>query len=101
MTIWQRPEHIEFRCEVRLSPESEGGYSAYAAQLPGVVSEGETIGQAENNIAEALRATLETYRGNDEPVPWIPWDKVEPVQGAEIGRFVFVRVKPCQPNYSI
>ena len=67
---WHKPKPSEYRCEIRLCPEPEGGYSVYVPELPGVVSEGETIEEAVRNIAEALRGVLRTYRQDDQPIPW-------------------------------
>lgn len=67
---WRKPDPVEYRCEIRLCPEPEGGYSVYVPELPGVVSEGETAEEAVRNIAEALRGSLRTYRQERQPIPW-------------------------------
>jgi predicted RNase H-like HicB family nuclease len=38
----------------------EGGYIAYAAELPGAISQGETLDEARRNLAEAIQLILET-----------------------------------------
>lgn len=46
-------------------PEAEddgGGFSVFALHYPGVVSQGETIEEAKENIAEAFLAMLESAR---------------------------------------
>ena len=50
-------------------PEEEG-YSIFAADYPGVVSQGETLEEAKENIAEAFLAMLEARRNHGEPLPY-------------------------------
>jgi len=59
-----------YECKVLLCPESEGGFSAHAVRLPGVVSEGETETEALANIADAYRAALQSYRDSEMEIPW-------------------------------
>ena len=48
------------------SPCEEGGYTAYIKELRGVVSEGETITQARENVIDALGLMLELDRDESE-----------------------------------
>jgi predicted RNase H-like HicB family nuclease len=43
-------------------PAPEGGYSAFVEEIPGAISEGETIEEARENLADALREVLECNR---------------------------------------
>jgi predicted RNase H-like HicB family nuclease len=44
-------------------PESEGGgYVAYVEELPGAISEGETLDEARENLRDAISLLLETNR---------------------------------------
>jgi predicted RNase H-like HicB family nuclease len=43
-------------------PAAEGGYTAMAEEIPGAISEGETIEEARENLADALRMVLECNR---------------------------------------
>ena len=44
-------------------PESEGGgYTAYAEELPGAISEGDTLDEARKNLRDAVRILLEANR---------------------------------------
>lgn len=43
-------------------PAPEGGYSAYVEEIPGAISEGESIEEARENLADALRMVLECNR---------------------------------------
>ena len=44
-------------------PESEGGgYTAYTEELPGAISEGDTLEEARENLRDAVRVLLEANR---------------------------------------
>jgi predicted RNase H-like HicB family nuclease len=43
-------------------PAPEGGYTASVEEIPGAISEGETIDEARENLADALRMVLECNR---------------------------------------
>jgi predicted RNase H-like HicB family nuclease len=58
-----------FECRVALMPESEGGFSVYAINLPGIASEGETESEALSNVIEALSGALAEYKADGE-IPW-------------------------------
>ncbi len=44
------------------TPAPEGGYTAIVEEVPGAISEGETIEEARENLADALRMVLECNR---------------------------------------
>lgn len=43
-------------------PAQEGGYTALIEEIPGAISEGETIEEARENLTDALRLLLECNR---------------------------------------
>ena len=44
-------------------PQSEGGgYNAYTEELPGAISEGETLDEARTNLRDAVKVLLEANR---------------------------------------
>jgi predicted RNase H-like HicB family nuclease len=43
-------------------PAPEGGFTALVEEIPGAISEGETIEEARENLADALRMVLECNR---------------------------------------
>jgi predicted RNase H-like HicB family nuclease len=47
-------------------PEDDGGYSVFALNYPGVISQGDTLDEARTNIAEAFSAMLEARRKRRE-----------------------------------
>ena len=59
-----------FECRVLLCPEPEGGYSAHALRLPGVVSQGDSIAEALENITEAFRGAISVYQEGNQGIPW-------------------------------
>ena len=62
---------------VVLCPEEEGGFSVFAPYFPGVVSQGETKDEAEQNIREAFQAMFEACKKLDQPVAYSPSPTVE------------------------
>jgi predicted RNase H-like HicB family nuclease len=60
---WQQqsPPLHEFAA-IACPEEEDGGFSVFALHYPGVVSQGETIEEAQANIAEAFLAILESSR---------------------------------------
>ena len=40
----------------------EGGYTAFVEELPGAISQGETIEEARENLREAIQLILEANR---------------------------------------
>ena len=59
-------------------PAPEGGYTARIEEIPGAISEGETIAKARENLADALRMVLECNR-----------DLVRQEESAEVVREAF------------
>jgi predicted RNase H-like HicB family nuclease len=43
-------------------PAAEGGFTALVEEIPWAISEGETIEEARENLADALRTVLECNR---------------------------------------
>lgn len=43
-------------------PADEGGFVAYAEELPGAITQGETLEEARENLAEAIQLVLEANR---------------------------------------
>jgi antitoxin HicB len=54
---------------VILQPEAEGGYSIQMPALPGVVTQGESIDQALDNVREASELWLEVRAEDGLPIP--------------------------------
>ncbi len=58
-----------FKVPLVLTPQSEGGYTVTSPVLPEMVTEGDTLEQAMENVQDALDATLELYDDMKMPLP--------------------------------
>lgn len=61
-------------CECRAAfilDEEEGGFTVVARNLPGVVSEGDDIESASENIKDAFREMILSYQDSGEQIPWV------------------------------
>ncbi len=58
-----------YKLPVVLDPQPEGGYTSTSPVLPELITEGDTVQEALNNIADALAAVLEAYEDLGQPVP--------------------------------
>lgn len=54
---------------ILLEPQMEGGFTVSVPDLPGCMSQGETIEECRSNIAEAIEGWILTARANNWPVP--------------------------------
>ena len=45
--------------QVVLEPSEDGGYTVFVPELPGCISEGDTLDEAFDNIGEAIELYLE------------------------------------------
>ena len=52
---------MKFRITVILTPQPEGGYTVTCEELPGLVTEGDSVEEALENVEDAFAATLELY----------------------------------------
>ena len=57
------------RLTVHLEQQPEGDYTVTAPQLPGLVTEGDTVAEAMANVEDALVALLELYEDTGKEVP--------------------------------
>ena len=77
-----------YECRVYICPDETGGYYAYVANLPGVVSEGESIDEVIGSIKEAFRGVVTTYRDSGESIPWTM--EVEPLPDKALEKRIVV-----------
>jgi predicted RNase H-like HicB family nuclease len=68
--------HPEF--DVIFEPQEEGGFTAYVPDLPGCISEGETLEEATAMIQEAMALYLEARQERGWPLPKIEHRKLAP-----------------------
>lgn len=62
------PPGTKFSVDIAVCQDMDG-YTAYAVQLPGTVSDGDTVDEAVANIREALEVSLAEYVSTGE-IPW-------------------------------
>ena len=64
-------DYLNLSYPITLYPESDGGYTVMLADLPGCLSQGDTLEEAIANIKEAQAAWIETALecGDEIPVP--------------------------------
>lgn len=64
-------DYLSLKYPVSFYPDREGGYTVMIKDLPGCISQGETLSEAMDNIQEAREAWIETaYECGDEiPLP--------------------------------
>jgi predicted RNase H-like HicB family nuclease len=51
---------------VYYNEEEEGGFSGYCAELPGAISQGETLEELEENMIDAIQLILESMRAESD-----------------------------------
>lgn len=64
--------YLNLKWSYTIEPESEGGRDYYIIrvnELPGVCTDAKTIEQGLKDIKEAIRAAIQLYLKNDEPIP--------------------------------
>jgi antitoxin HicB len=69
---WKYFDESTLECRILICPEDVGGFSVHAMNLPGVVSEGETVDEAIANIRDAFAGAIAVYREKGEKIPWAP-----------------------------
>lgn len=58
-----------YRFTVLFEPAEEGGYVVTCPALPGLVTEGESLGEARDMAADAIRTYLESLTKDGLPMP--------------------------------
>jgi antitoxin HicB len=58
-----------FKVPLVLTPQPEGGYTVTSPVLPELLTEGDTLEEAVNNVQDALEAVIETYEDLKKPFP--------------------------------
>jgi predicted RNase H-like HicB family nuclease len=64
--------------DVVFEPQDEGGYTVYVPDLPGCISEGETLEEATAMIQEAMALYLEARQERGWALPKIEHRKLAP-----------------------
>lgn len=62
-------QNTSFQFEAIFTPQEEGGFTVEVPDLPGCISEGDTLEEAEKNIQEAVALYLEVLEERGIPLP--------------------------------
>lgn len=60
---------MHYKLPLLLEPQPEGGYTVTSPLLPGLVTEGDSIEDALENVRDALAALLEAYETLGRTLP--------------------------------
>ncbi len=67
--------YLDLRYSITLHPDPEGGYVAEIIDLPGCITQGETLEEAMGNISEARQLWIETAYDCGDEIPLIKTQK--------------------------
>jgi len=60
---------MQYKIPLVLAPQPEGGYTVTSPLLPELVTEGDTVEEALDNVKDALAAVVEAYHDLGRPLP--------------------------------
>ena len=60
---------MEYKIPLLLMPQSEGGYTVTSPLLPELVTEGDSLNEALENVQDALAAVIELYQEMGRSLP--------------------------------
>lgn len=60
---------MDYKVPLILTPQVEGGYTVTSPLLPELVTEGDSISEALENVNDALAAVIEIYEDTGRPLP--------------------------------
>lgn len=60
---------MHYKLPLVLTPQVEGGYTVTSPLLPELVTEGDSVADALNNVKDALAAVVELYEDLGRPLP--------------------------------
>lgn len=58
-----------YKLPLVLDPQPEGGFTVTCPILPELITEGETVEEALENVSDALAAVIEAYEDLRKPIP--------------------------------
>jgi antitoxin HicB len=58
-----------YKLPLVLEPQPEGGFTVTCPLLPELITEGDTVESALENVSDALAAVIEAYQDLGKPVP--------------------------------
>ena len=60
---------MEYKIPLLLTPQPEGGYTVTSPLLPELVTEGDSLNEALENVKDALAAVIELYQEMGRSLP--------------------------------
>ncbi len=63
-------DYLNLNYPITLYPETEGGYTVVIQDLPGCISEGDTLEESMQNILDAKKAWLEVALEYGDEIPF-------------------------------
>ena len=66
---------MDYKVPLVLTPQAEGGYTVTSPLPPELVTEGDSLGEALENVKDALAAVIELYEDLGRSLPestWLP-----------------------------
>ncbi len=60
---------MDYKVPLLLTPQPEGGYIVTSPLLPELVTEGDSLSEALDNVKDALAAVIEIYQDQGRPLP--------------------------------
>jgi antitoxin HicB len=61
--------NVMYRIPLVFTPQPEGGYTVTSPALPELVTEGDTLEEAQRNVQDAFAAVLEIYTEQQRALP--------------------------------
>lgn len=58
-----------YRVPLVFTPQPEGGYTVTSPALPELLTEGDTLEEAQANVRDAFEAVVELYQEEGRPLP--------------------------------
>jgi len=58
-----------YRIPLVFTPQPEGGYTVTSPALPELITEGDTLEEAQANVDDAFAAVVEIYTEQNRPLP--------------------------------
>jgi antitoxin HicB len=60
---------VIYRVPLVFTPQPEGGYTVTSPVLPELITEGDTLEEAQANVRDAFAAVMELYAEQGRPLP--------------------------------
>jgi len=58
-----------YKLPLVFDPQPEGGFTVTCPLLPELITEGDTVQEALDNVSDALAAVIEAYQDLGKPIP--------------------------------